>query len=145
MKILVINGPNMQLLGKREPHIYGTQTLSDLQNELSKFAGNLKIQLLFFQSNHEGEIIDKISESAETIDGIIINPAAYTHTSVAIHDAIKGVGIPTVEVHLSNINAREGFRHKSCTAPACAGQICGFGFDSYKLAIQALMSLKDKS
>jgi 3-dehydroquinate dehydratase-2 len=141
MKILVINGPNMQLLGKREPQIYGTQTLSDLQNVLIAFTENMEVELSFFQSNHEGKIIDKIAESAEKVNGIIINPAAYTHTSVAIHDAIKGIGIPTVEVHLSNINAREGFRHKSCTAPACIGQICGFGFDSYKLAIQALMSM----
>jgi 3-dehydroquinate dehydratase-2 len=145
MKILIINGPNMQLLGKREPHIYGTKTLTDLQNDLSEFTADLNVELSFFQSNHEGEIIDKIALAAGEINGIVINPAAYTHTSIAIHDAIKGVGIPTVEVHLSNINAREGFRHQSCTAPACIGQICGFGFGSYKLAIQALMMALNES
>jgi len=141
MKILIINGPNMQLLGKREPNIYGKKNLNDLQEEIEKFALQKSVEIEFFQSNHEGAIIDKIANSFENVEGIIINPAAYTHTSVAIHDAIKGVGVPTIEVHLSNIHAREGFRHTSCTAPACMGQICGFGFDSYKLAIDALVRI----
>ena len=140
MKILVINGPNLNMLGSREPEIYGSSTLLDIENELSEFASKLdnKIELEFFQSNTEGEIVDKIQKAMGQIDGIIINPAAYTHTSVAISDAIACVNIKTVEVHLSNIYSREGFRHNSLIAPKCVGQVAGFGKDSYKMALLGL-------
>jgi 3-dehydroquinate dehydratase-2 len=138
MKILIINGPNMQLLGKREPEIYGNSTLAELETELKFYASKIKVDLVFFQSNHEGDIVDKIGACNDTYTGIVINPAAYTHTSLAIHDAIKGCGVKTIEVHLSNIHSRESIRHTSLTAPACIGQITGFGINSYKLAIDAL-------
>ena len=138
MKILIINGPNMQLLGKREPEIYGRATLADLEKDLKDYALKIGVELEFFQSNHEGDIVDKIGAADESYAGIVINPAAYTHTSLAIHDAIKGCGIKTIEVHLSNIHARENIRHISLIAPACIGQIAGFGLNSYKLAINAI-------
>ena len=139
MKILVINGPNMQLLGKREPEVYGRDTLSDIEKTLTDLASDKGVKIIFFQSNHEGEILDELGASLERgVDGIIINPAAYTHTSIAIRDAIKAVGIPAVEVHMSNINSRENFRHNSVTAPVCIGQICGFGMKSYEMALNAL-------
>lgn len=141
MKILVINGPNMQLLGKREPEVYGNESLEDVQEMVTEFAESLGLETEFFQSNHEGDIVDKIGNSGDEITGIIINPAAYTHTSVAIHDAIKGIAKPTIEVHLSNIHTREGFRHESLTAPACVGQICGFGTNGYKLAMEAMAKI----
>lgn len=138
MKILIINGPNLNLLGSREPEIYGSTTLDDINKELIDFSKTISdnIVLEFFQSNHEGEIIDKIQE--KNYDGLIINPAAYTHTSVAIADAIKGVEAKTVEVHLSNINSREDFRKISYTAPNCIGIVAGFNKDSYKLALLGL-------
>ncbi len=138
MKILVINGPNINLLGKREPEIYGTTSLETINNELLEFKNSIDkdIELEFFQSNHEGELIDKIQNT--DAEGIIINPAGYTHTSIALADCIKGVNIPAVEVHLSNISSREEFRHTSITAPACTGQISGFKKDSYKLALLGL-------
>ena len=140
MKILVVNGPNMNLLGTREPEIYGNFSLEDVNNELVEFSKNIdsSIELTFFQSNHEGEIVDKIQSAKDNFDGIIINPAAYTHTSVAIADAIKGVNIPSVEVHLSNIASREDFRKTSYIAPNCLGQITGFKKDGYKLALIGL-------
>ena len=139
MKVLVINSPNMNLLGQREPEIYGTKTLEDLEKLLTKEAEDLHIEVEFFQSNHEGEIIDTIHRAMiEKIDGIILNPAALTHYSYAIHDAIKGAGVKTIEVHMSNISAREEFRSKSVIAPACMGQISGFGFDSYVTALYLL-------
>lgn len=139
MKILVINGPNMNLLGTREPEIYGQFTLEDINNELTEFSKTLdSVELSFFQSNHEGDIVDKIQNAKNDFDGIIINPAAYTHTSVAIADAVKGVSIPTVEVHLSNIASREDFRKNSFIAPNCLGQITGFKKDGYKLALVGL-------
>jgi len=138
MKILIINGPNMQLLGKREPDHYGNQSLKELEEHIEEYANSLNIETTFFQSNHEGDIVDKIGDQSDEFDGIIINPAAYTHTSIAIHDAIKGVGKTTIEVHLSNIHTRENFRHKSITAPACMGQICGLGIMGYKLALLAI-------
>lgn len=144
MKILVINGPNMQLLGKREPEVYGNESLVDVQEMVAKFADTMGMETEFFQSNHEGDIVDKIGNSGDEIAGIIINPAAYTHTSVAIHDAIKGIAKPTIEVHLSNIHTREGFRHNSLTVPACVGQICGFGTQGYKLAIEAMFEILKK-
>ena len=137
LKILVINGPNLNMLGIREPEIYGSMTLDDIQEELKNYAKSLdqSIELEFFQSNFEGEIVDKIQNALNNFDGIIINPAAYTHTSVAIADAIASVNIKTVEVHLSNIYSREDFRHNSYIAPKCLGQVAGFSKDSYKMAL----------
>ena len=140
MKILVINGPNMNLLGTREPEIYGNTTLEEVNCELIDFSKKVgeDVELSFFQSNHEGEIVDKIQSAKDEYNGIIINPAGYTHTSVAIADAIKGINIPSVEVHLSNINSREDFRKNSFIAQNCVGQITGFKKDSYKLALIGL-------
>jgi len=139
MKIQVLNGPNLQLLGRREPAIYGTQTLDDIEQAMAHRASELGVEVAFFQSNHEGDLVDKIGECLDTMDGIIINPAAYTHTSVALHYALKAVGIPSVEVHLSNISEREAFRHRSFTAGVCIGQIAGFGSESYLLALEGLV------
>ena len=139
MKILVVNGPNLNLLGTREPAIYGCETLDKINSELTDFAKKLspEIELTFFQSNIEGEIIDKI-QSCMDFDGLIINPAAYTHTSIAIADCIKGLEIKAVEVHLSNVNNREEFRKKSFIAPVCKGSVIGFGKDGYKMALLGL-------
>lgn len=140
MKILVINGPNLNLLGTREPEIYGSATLSSIEKEILEYAESFKgIEVEFFQSNHEGEIVDKIQSAKGLYDGIIINPAAYTHTSVAIADAIKAVNLPAVEIHLSNINSREDFRKKSITAPSCIGQISGFGKNGYLAGLFCLI------
>ena len=144
MRVLVIHGPNLNLLGTREPEVYGNVTLSEINERLQERAQELGIQIEAFHSNHEGEIVDKIAEAASTTDAIIINPAAYTHTSVAIRDAISAVALPTVEVHLSNIQAREEFRHTSVIAPVVTGQIAGFGADSYLLALQAVALLLDR-
>ena len=139
MKILVINGPNLNMLGTREPEIYGRETLDDINKELSDFSKTLSkdIEIDFYQSNTEGEIIDKIQNSKK-YKGLIINPAAYTHTSIAIADAIKGAGITAVEVHLSNIHAREEYRKKSFISPVSMGVVAGFGKNSYKLALLGL-------
>lgn len=138
MRILVINGPNMNLLGKREVGIYGDLTLDEIVSELKDSVSNVYLE--FFQSNHEGELVDAIHKASQLgMQGILINPAAYTHTSLAIADAIAGVGIPTVEVHMSNINGREEFRKHSYSAPKCIGQISGFGINSYKLGLCALI------
>lgn len=143
MKILVINGPNINLLGTREPEIYGTLTMQKINDELNEYAKELGVDTEFFQSNIEGEIVDKIQSAKNDCQGIVINPAAYTHTSVAIRDAICAVALPAVEVHISNIHAREEFRKNSFIAPVCIGQICGFGADSYKLGLKGLVdSLK---
>jgi 3-dehydroquinate dehydratase-2 len=139
MKILVLHGPNLNLLGTREPELYGRDTLESINRELAALAEELQLRASFFQSNHEGALIDRIHLAREEeIAGILINPGAYTHTSIALRDAISAVGIPTIEVHLSNIHAREVFRHHSCLAPVCVGQICGFGATSYLLALQGL-------
>ena len=138
MKILVLNGPNLNLLGTREPEKYGTQTLADIENFLKEEASKLNVEIVFYQSNIEGELVNKIQEAKGTFDGIIINPAAYTHTSVAIRDAFLAVSVPAVEIHLSNIHTREEFRKTSLTAPACIGQITGFGANSYKLGLIAI-------
>lgn len=143
-KILVIHGPNLNLLGAREPEIYGKMTLKEINANLNKYAKNKKISLKIVQTNWEGKIIDLIQKARGKFDGIIINPAAYTHYSIAIYDTILAVGIPTVEVHLSNIYKREEFRRKSVIAPACVGQICGFGWRSYILAIEALIEILEK-
>ena len=139
MKILVINGVNMNMLGVREPEKYGSMTLKDLEKDLYAYSFELGIELETFQSNHEGEIVEKIHSAKNTFDGIVINAGAYTHTSVAIRDAITSVNIPVVEVHMTNIYKREEFRHKSFLAPVCIGQISGFGANSYKLGIKAII------
>ncbi len=141
MKILIINGVNMNMLGIREPEKYGTTTLKDLEKDLYAYSFELGIDIETYQSNHEGEIVEKIQSAYENFDGIVINPAAYTHTSVAIRDAISAVDIPTVEIHMTNIQAREDFRQKSLIAPVCVAQICGFGTESYKLGLKGLVEL----
>lgn len=143
-KILVINGPNLNMLGVREPGIYGNEGLPALYEMIEKKAKELNVEVEFFQSNCEGEIIDCIQNAYGKKDAAIINPGAYTHYSYAICDAIKSVGLPFVEVHISNIHTREDFRHKSVTAPACAGQICGFGLFGYILALEAAVNAADK-
>lgn len=142
MKILLINGPNLQLLGVREPEIYGSLTLAELVSRVRAAAEALGVELVDFQSNSEGTLVDRIGSSLiEKFDGIIINPAAYTHTSVAIRDALAGVALPAIEVHLSNIFSREDFRSRSLTAPACTGMISGLGVEGYILALRALVSV----
>ena len=138
MKILILNGPNINLLGTREPDKYGNLSLTDIKVFLKEEASKLGVSVDFYQSNIEGELINKIQEAKSVYDGIVMNPAGYTHTSVAIRDAILAVQIPTVEVHISNIHKREEFRKTSLTAPACIGQITGFGADSYKLGLIAV-------
>ena len=140
-KILVIHGPNLDLLGQREPAIYGRITLKDINEKLRKLAVKKKIRLTIKQSNHEGEIVDLIGKAKSKFDGLLINPAAYTHTSVAIRDAIAASGIITVEVHLSNIYSREEFRHKSLISPVAKGTILGFGYKSYLLGLEALLDI----
>jgi 3-dehydroquinate dehydratase II len=136
-KLLVLNGPNLNLLGTREKEVYGNETLSDIAKATVEEGMKFGIEIDFLQSNHEGELIDKIHSARSIYDMIIINPGAYTHYSIAIRDAIKSVEIPTIEIHLSNIHAREEFRSKSVIAPVCVGQICGFGSKSYILAVNA--------
>ena len=139
MKILILNGPNLNLLGTREPDKYGNQSLSDIENYVRTVANGLNVEVEFYQSNIEGELVTKIQQAKGNYNGIVMNPAAYTHTSVAIRDAILAVQIPTVEIHLSNIHTREDFRKISLTAPACIGQITGFGANSYKLGLIAIV------
>jgi 3-dehydroquinate dehydratase-2 len=140
MKILIVHGPNLNLLGEREPEKYGRKTLEDINESLKKLAVELGAEIESFQSNCEGALISKIQEVKKDFDGILINPAAYTHTSVAIRDAILAVTKPCVEIHLSNIYTREEFRHHSYIAPVCVGQISGFGIDSYLLGLKALIN-----
>jgi len=144
MKIAVIQGPNLNMLGVREQNIYGGLTLENIHEQMSAFAAQNNVELEFFQSNLEGEIVDRIQEALGTNDGIIINPAAYTHTSIAIRDAIAAVNVPTIEVHISNIHAREEWRQKSITAGVCAGQISGFGPFSYHLALIAIIQIANE-
>ena len=139
MKILVINGPNLQLLGRRKAEFYGTVTLPEIEDWLRTVARELGVELDFMQSNHEGVLVDRIAEAIGNVDGIVINPAAYTHTSIALRDALEAARIPAVEVHLSNVAARDEFRRVSMTAPACVGQITGLGSDGYEWALRALV------
>jgi 3-dehydroquinate dehydratase-2 len=140
MKLLVLHGPNLNLLGRREPDVYGSLTMEEINASIVQLAAELGCNVMFFQSNSEGGLIDAIQAAADDCDGILINPAAYTHTSIAIRDALSSVMLPFVEVHLSNIHRREAFRHTSLTAPLAVGQICGFGRDSYLLGLRALFS-----
>jgi len=144
IKILVIHGPNLNLLGNREPEIYGKATIGLINKKLKELAKKRKASIDIFQSNHEGEIVDKIGKAKDTYEALLINPAAYTHTSVAIRDAVLATDIPTVEVHLSNIYAREDFRHNSLIAPVARGQISGFGMDSYLYGLDAAINLAKK-
>lgn len=140
MRILILNGPNLNLLGKREPGIYGSDCFEDYFRKLKdEYAG---VELEYFQSNHEGALIDKLHEVGFAFDGVVFNAGAYTHTSVALLDAIKAIKTPVVEVHISNVHQREDFRHKSMISSACKGVICGFGLNSYRLALEALLMEK---
>jgi 3-dehydroquinate dehydratase II len=137
-RVLVLNGPNLNLLGTREPEIYGAQTLRDIEKLCRQAGDELGYTVDFRQSNHEGELVTWIQDARKTADAIVINPAAYSHTSVAIHDALKAIGLPVVEVHLSNIHQREPFRHHSYVSAVATGVICGFGSTGYSLALHAL-------
>ena len=143
MKILFLNGPNLNLLGQREPEVYGRETLADIEVAVRKRAKQLKTKIDFRQSNVEGELVDWIQQAKGQFDVIVINAAAYTHTSIALRDAIAAVGVPTIEIHLSNVQAREKFRQKSLIAPVCCGQITGFGPKSYVLAVEASVHVNE--
>jgi 3-dehydroquinate dehydratase II len=137
----VLNGPNLNLLGRREPHIYGSTTLSDIERLLRDRAETAEVALAFRQSNHEGQLVDWIQDAGQAGAGVVINAGAYTHTSIALRDAIAGSGAPTIEIHLSNVHARESFRHRSLIAPVCVGVICGFGSRSYVLGVDAMVQV----
>lgn len=139
--ILVLNGPNLNLLGTREPEVYGRTTLEDIENDCREHGKRIGLEIDFRQSNHEGDLVDWIQSAREGVSGIVINAGAYTHTSVAIHDALRAVGIPAIEVHLSNIHAREDFRKHSYLSPVCRGMICGLGAKGYILALDALCEI----
>ena len=141
MKILFLNGPNLNLLGQREPELYGRSTLADIEPKVRSRAQTLNVEVEFRQTNLEGELVDWIQQAKSKSDVIVLNAAAYTHTSIALRDAIVAAGVPTIEIHLSNIHAREEFRHKSLIAPVCRGQILGFGANSYILALEASINV----
>lgn len=145
MKILFLNGPNLNLLGQREPEVYGRTTLKDIEGKVRERAAKFGAEIDFRQTNLEGELVAWIQQSKGIYNVIVINAAAYTHTSIALRDAISAVGIPTIEIHLSNVHAREEFRHKSLIAPVCCGQILGFGAESYVLAVEAAVSVNVKA
>ena len=145
MKVLILNGPNLNLLETRKPEIYGKTTLADIEAILRKFASENNLELDFLQSNHEGALVDAIQQAKGNYNYLVINAAAYTHTSVAIRDAVEAVEIPAIEVHLSNIHAREEFRHHSYLAPVCVGQICGFGQYSYLMALQYIVGKRNEN
>lgn len=144
MKILFLNGPNLNLLGQREPDVYGKTTLAEVEANVREHAARLKVEIDFRQTNLEGELVGWIQQARGKFDVIVLNAAAYTHTSVALRDAIAASGIPTIEIHLSNIHAREEFRHKSLIAPVCKGQVCGFGAHSYILGLEAAITVNGK-
>jgi 3-dehydroquinate dehydratase II len=143
VKILFLNGPNLNLLGQREPEVYGSTTLADIEKKVRERAADFKAEIAFRQSNVEGELVNWIQEAKRKFDVIVLNAAAYTHTSIALRDAIVAVGLPTIEIHLSNVHAREEFRHKSLIAPVCCGQILGFGQKSYVLAVEAAVHVNE--
>lgn len=145
MRILVIHGPNLNLLGTRETNIYGKLTLAEINQQLQLLADQLNIKLACFQSNHEGILIDKLQQAESDFDAVVFNPGAYTHYSIALRDAVASINPPVVEVHLSNIQAREEFRHQSVIAPVAAGQISGFGLDSYLLGLRAAVTLANQN
>ena len=144
MKILYLNGPNLNLLGQREPEVYGRTTLAGIEAKVRERAAQMGADIDFRQSNLEGELVDWIQQAKGQFDVIVMNAAAYTHTSIALRDAIAAVGVPTIEIHLSNIHAREEFRHKSLIAPVCRGQIIGFGANSYVLAVEAALNVNER-
>ena len=145
VRVLVLHGPNLNMLGLREPEIYGTTTLADVDAQIASLAQELGVEVETFQSNHEGALVDKIQAARGQFDALMINAGAYTHTSVAVLDALLSVGLPTIEVHLSNLYKRETFRHHSYIARAAVGQICGFGADSYLLGLRAAVTVADKA
>lgn len=145
IRVLVLHGPNLNMLGLREPEIYGTITLADVNAQIATLAAELGVEVETFQSNHEGQLVDKIQAAREQCDALVINAGAYTHTSVALLDALLSVGLPVVEVHLSNLYKREEFRHHSYIARAAVGQICGFGVDSYLLGLRAVVATLKKA
>ena len=145
MKVLVLHGPNLNLLGTREPEIYGSQTLKDINVQLNELGSKLGTEVKCLQSNHEGALVDALHEARSWADGVVFNPGAYTHTSIALRDAIAAIGIPVVEVHLSNVYAREEFRHLSMISAVCKGKILGFGWRSYTLGLQALVDVLNEA
>ena len=145
MKVLFLNGPNLNLLGQREPEIYGNLKLSDIEDMVRNRAAELNVEVVFFQSNHEGELVTQIQEAPNNYNYVVINAGAYTHTSIALNDAIIGAGINAIEIHLSNVHARESYRKKSMIAKACIGSINGFGSSSYILGLEACVLNKNKT